>query len=115
MALKSSLRLISKRISRAVQRAAAKQGLTSDDFALVGSYDPESEHINLTLGTVHAIDDGRWYADTLDEIRRTFPDFPSFTMHVGIVIRRVANLDDVYAYHGASDEELDLTEMLQHC
>jgi hypothetical protein len=114
MALKSSLRLISKRISQAVQRSAAKQGLTSADFILLGSYDPESEYISLTLGTDHAIDDRRWYADTLDEIRRAFPDFTSFTMHIGLVIRKVANLDDTYAYHGVSDNELDLAEMLQH-
>jgi hypothetical protein len=106
--------LISKRISQAVQRSASAQGLKSDDYTLLGSYDPESEQISLTLGTDHPIDERRWYSDTLDEIRRAFPESPHFTMHIGLVIRKVASLDDVYLFSAGSEDELDLTGMLQH-
>ena len=114
MALKSSLKFISKRISQAVQNSAALQGLAPGDYALAGSYDQPTERISLTLGTDRSIDEGRWYADTLDEIRRLFPEFPYLTMHVGIVVRKVANLDEVYIDYADADDEMDLTEMLQH-
>src|SRR5437588_12083362 len=97
MALKPSISLISRRIALAVQKAAAAQSLASDDYTLIGSYDPETEQISLTLGTDHPIDERRLYADTLGEIRRAFPESPQFAMmHVGLVIRKVAKLDDAY-------------------
>jgi hypothetical protein len=81
---------------------------------MVGSFDPESERISLTLGTDRSIDETRWYSDTLQEIRRSFPESPYITMLVGIVIRKIANLDDIYHDPNGSENDLDLTDMLQH-
>jgi hypothetical protein len=113
MAIKSSLRFISKRISDAVREATSKNGLAPGDYALVGSFDEASDRISLTLGTDHPVDDRRLYADTLAEIRRIFPDRPQITNQIGLVIRKVRNLEEVYLDNTAEDE-IDITELLEH-
>jgi hypothetical protein len=113
MALKSALTFVTRRISKAVEGAAAKQGLARSDYALVGSLDERTDRISLTLGTDHPIDDHRLYADTFAEIRRMFPDQPHITMQIGLVIRKVRNLDAVYLDNAFAEDELDLTELLE--
>ena len=85
-----------------------------DDYVLVGSYDEDTERISLTLGTDRSVDDRQWYAEILQEIRRSFPDSPQITMHVGLVIRRVQSLDETYWDAGGTEDEVDLTELLAH-
>jgi hypothetical protein len=112
MAIKTSLRLIAKRVSRAVQASSANQGLLPGDYALAGSYDENTDRISLTLGTDRTVDELRWYSDTIDEIRRAFPEFPQITMQIGLVIRKVRSLDDVYL-DSVGEDERDLTEMFE--
>lgn len=59
-----------------------------------------------------SIDDRLLYGQIFREIHQTFPDFPEITMHIGLVIRRVGNLDDVYLDSAGGEDELDLTELL---
>src|SRR4051812_26909196 len=113
MAIKTSLRLITRRISRAVRESAARLGLAPGDYALVGSYDKKSDRISLTFGTNRTIDEDRLYSDILQEIRKSFPESPQITMFVGLVIRRVQNLDDIYINSFSEEDEEDLTEMLE--
>jgi hypothetical protein len=113
MAIKSSLSLIARRISQAVRASTAAQGLAPGDFALVGSFDERTDRISLTLGTDRQVDERRLYSDTFLQIRRLFPEFPQITMHVGLVIRSVQNLDEVYLDFNGAEDELDLTEMLE--
>ena len=96
MAIKTSLVPISKRIAGAVRKAAATHGLAPGEFALTGSFDENAEHISLLLGTDRQVDELPLYKDILQEIRNAFPDDPHFTMHVGLVIRRVKDLEEVY-------------------
>jgi hypothetical protein len=113
MALKPSLRFVAKRIAEAVERSAQGQGLAQGDYALAGTYDEKSDRISLTLGTDRKIDDRRWYADTLQEIRRAFPEAPQITMQIGIVVQKVTNLDEVYLNSMAAEDEFDLTLLLE--
>lgn len=113
MVIKRALRLIARRIATAVTRAAAAQGLDPGEYALVGSFDEQTDRISLTLGTDRPIDPSRLYADIIAEIRRQFPDFPQITYHIGLVIRRVGNLDEVYIEGAGAEDELDLTLMLE--
>jgi hypothetical protein len=113
MVIKRALRLIARRIAAAVEHSAADQGLTPDDYALIGSYDEHTDRISLAFGTDRSIDQSRLYADIIAEIRRQFPDFPQITYHIGLVIRRVGSLDEVYLEGAGAEDELDLTLMLE--
>src|SRR3954471_10910405 len=113
MAIKSSLRLIARRISEAVKEASARQGLAPGDYALAGTFDEKTDRIYLRLGTDRTIDQDRWYADTLQEIRKSFPDFNQITLHINLVVRKVQNLDEIYWDYGDGESELDMTEMLE--
>src|SRR4051794_10104331 len=96
MAIKTSLRPITKRIAQAVENAAANLGLRPEEYALAGSFDENTDRISLLLGTNRTLDELKLYTEILNEIRAAFPDDPYFTMHVGLVIRRVQNPDEVY-------------------
>jgi hypothetical protein len=117
MAIKSSLRIIAKRIAQAVQLALSNHKLSTDHYLLLGTYDERSERISLTLGVDQLVDEGRVYAEILDELRQEFREWPNFTMHIGLVIRQVSKLDEVYYDDSLGslngDEEFDLTDMLQ--
>lgn len=112
MALKSSLRLVVQRISEAVKRYASAQGWRKDDYALVGTFAEKSDRISLTLGTARQVDERQWYAGILQEIRKSFPEYPQITMHIGLVVRNVANLDEVYLDALVGEDEIDITEQL---
>src|SRR5438128_555586 len=113
MAVTTSLRLISKRISEAVRRSTAAHGILPGDYALVGTFNERTDRISLTLATDRSIDDSHLYADTIQEIRRSFPESPQLTMYIGLVIRKVQNLDEVYFNSGDAEDKVDLTGMLE--
>jgi hypothetical protein len=112
MAIKTSLRIIARRLSEAVQKAALKQGIPPDDFALAGTYDEATDRIRLRLGTNHPVDERRLYADAFDEIRRALPEIPHITLHVSLVIHKVTSLEEIYWDSTDSEDEHDLTELL---
>lgn len=112
MAIKKSLRVIARRLSESVRKAALKQGIPRDQFALAGTYDEKTDRISLRLGTDHPVDERRWYADALQEIRRAFPEDPQITYHIGLVIRKVQSLEETYWDATDSEDEHDLTELL---
>ena len=112
MAIKTSLTIITSKISEAVRRASEKQGLTDHDYALAGTYDEVSDRIRLRLGTDHPVDERQWYADVLQEIRHAMPGAPYITMHISLVVRKVKSLEDIYWDLTDSEDERDLTDML---
>src|SRR4051794_31664792 len=112
MAFKSSLRLVARRIAEAVKISAGDQGGSPGSYALVGSFDNNTDRISLTFGTDAQIDERRLYAETFSEIRRRFPAYPQITMQIGLVIRRVKNLDETYLDLAGAEDEVDLTELL---
>jgi hypothetical protein len=112
MAIKTSLTIISSKISEAVRKASVKLGLTDYDYALAGTYDENSDRIRLRLGTKHPVDDRKWYADTLEEIRLALPETPHITFHVNLVIQKVKSLEETYWDLTDSEDERDLTDML---
>jgi hypothetical protein len=113
MAVKASLRLICQRISKAVRKATAAHGILPGDYALVGTFNERTDRISLTLLTDCSMDDRRLYADIIQEIRRSFPESPEFTMYIGLVIRNGRNLDEVYLDSGGAEDQVDLTGMLE--
>ncbi|QEH33376.1 hypothetical protein OJF2_18770 [Aquisphaera giovannonii] len=112
MAIKTSLSLIARRISDSVRRAAARQGLAEGDYALAGIYYDDSDRISLRVGTDRQIDDRRWFADAMNEIRQAFPEDPTITYFIGLVVRKVKNLDEVYWDTSDSEDAQDMTELL---
>jgi hypothetical protein len=117
VAITSSLRIIAKRIAQAVRLATLNLGITSDHYLLIGSYDEESGRISLTAGVDCPVDKSLLFAAIIRELRQEFSDSPGFVMQIGLVIRKVSKLDDVYYQDSLGslngDEELDLTDMLQ--
>ncbi|MBV8233774.1 MAG: hypothetical protein JO329_27665 [Planctomycetaceae bacterium] len=111
MALKTSLRLIAKRIANAVKAYASNEGLPRGEYDLIRTYDNKNDQISLTFGTVRDIDERRWYAGILQEIRRSFPEYPQMTMFIGLVIREVRNPDEIYTNALVGEDEIDLTEL----
>jgi hypothetical protein len=113
MALKTALRPLVRKIAKAIEKYASDQGLARSDYALVGSWDEKTERISLVLGTDRRIDERRWYAGILQALRESFADNPWITMHIGLVVENVNNLDDVYIQLAGAEDEVDLTELLE--
>jgi hypothetical protein len=113
MALKASLRFLSRKIAEAVAAAAKNQGLDRGDYFLFGSYSEESDHVYLLLKVVKPVDELRLYKETFDEIRRLFPDDSWITMQIAMVIRQVPSAIDIDRDSGGADEDLDITYLLE--
>jgi len=113
MAIKTSLRIIARRLSEAVQKAALKQGIPPDDFALAGTYDEATDRIRLRLGTIRSVDERRLYADALEEIRRAMPEIPHITYYVSLVIHKVESLEEIYWDATNFEDEHDLTDLTE--
>jgi hypothetical protein len=115
MALKTSLRLIARAISRAVETAAQAEGLTRADYTLFGSFDEGSDRIHLLFVTPTAkpFDGLRLYARTFEEIRRAFPHDPQIGLYIGMVVRKVHSEDEVYRDSVSSVDDVDITSLLE--
>jgi hypothetical protein len=113
MARETPLRPIAREIARAVESYALSQGWARDDYALVGTWDEKTDRIWLVLGTDRQIDERAWYSGILQAIRRSFSKNPSITSNIGLVVENVQNLDDVYLQFRGSENETDMTEMLE--
>jgi transposase-like protein len=112
MALKTSLSLLSERISKAVHAAVRKHGLTRSDYRLFGTFESESDHISLALKTTRQIDELELYSDVFSEIRRLFPDDPSLPMHVGLVIRSAVSSGEMNSFALWVESQEDITHLL---
>lgn len=115
MAVKAPMRPVLGRISREIVDYTRAQGLDRSEFALVGAWDERTDRISLVLGTTRPVDGSRWYADILARLRKSFEDVgqPWATWNIGLVIRRVRDLDRVYLEFRTSDEEEDVTGLLE--
>ena len=100
-------------LSEAVRKAALKQGIPPDDFALAGTYDEATDRIRLRLGTNRSVDERRLYADALEEIRRAMPEIPHITYYVSLVIHKVESLEEIYWDATSSEDEHDLTDLTE--
>jgi hypothetical protein len=67
----------------------------------------------LTLGADRPIDERQWYADLLQAFRQSFPGHPQLAMHIGLVVRQVQDLDEVYLANLKVEDEIDLTDLLE--
>jgi hypothetical protein len=113
MAIKTSLRPIIRRIAEAIESYATAQGLARNDYALAGTWDQKTNRISLVFGTDRRIDERQWYAGILQSIRQSFSDQPWITRNIGLVVENVENLDEVYLHFSGSEDESDLTELLE--
>ena len=113
MAIKTSLRLIAREVSKAVKAAAQAKGLTTSDYTLFGSFDEKTDRINLVFFTTRPVDDRRLYADTFQELRRAFPHDPQITLYIGMVIRKVQTEDEIYRDSLGAEDETDISSLLE--
>jgi hypothetical protein len=113
MAIKTSLRPITRKISEAVRSYAQKQGLRPDEYALVGTFDERTDRIFLTFATTKAIDRLAWFSGLREEIRRAFPSFPEILMFISLVIETVSSLDEAYCRGSFGEDDIDLTDLLE--
>ena len=111
MAFKSALSVFSRRIGQAVRKAADGFGLVPGHYALLGTYDEDSDRFTLTFRSDHPIDEKMVYSAILDEIRAAFPEFPHFAYHITLVIRTVQDLNELSFESLGGEQELDLSEM----
>lgn len=115
MAVKAPMRPVLKRISREIVDYARAQGLNRAEFALVGTWNERNDRIRLVLGTTRPIDGLKWYTDILARLRKSFADAgqPWATWNIGLVIRWVRDLDQVYLDFKVADDEEDVTGLLE--
>jgi len=109
------MRPVLKRISKEIVDFVRAQGLKHSEFALVGTWNERNERIRLVLGTTKPIDGTKWYAEILERLRKSFNDTgqPWATWNIGLVIRWVRDLDQVYLDFKVADEEEDVTGLLE--
>ncbi len=113
MVTQAAVVLITRRIARAIRAYAASEGFSPGDYAVVGTFDAGSERLRLSIGSDRPMDRSRWFRGILDAIDSAFPDDPYVSQHVGIVIRQVARLDDVYWDAAIGEGEVDITDLLE--
>lgn len=113
MASTTSLRPVARRIAEAVEAYASSHGLPKGDYALAGTWDNKTGRISLVFGADRQIDERQWYAGILQTLRQAFLDQPWVVRNTGLVVENVRNLDDVYLQFPPSEDEEDLTGMLE--
>src|SRR5208337_2896212 len=113
MASKTSLRPAIQKIAEAVYNYATTQGFAKNDYALAGTFDPNSDRVSLFFGTDRQIDEREWYAGILQEIRKSFSDYLWMIRNIGLVVEHVNNLDEVYLHFASAEDERDLNELLE--
>lgn len=115
MAVKAPMRPTLGRISRVIADYARAQGLDRSEFALVGSCNDRTDRISLVLGTTRPLDELRWYSEILENLRRDFEEIgrPWVAWNIGLVFRRVDDLERVYLDFLIGDDDEDVTGLLE--
>jgi hypothetical protein len=113
MALKTSLRPIVRKITEAIAGFAASQGLSKDDYALVGTWDEKTDRISLVFGADRLIDEQQWYSGIFEAIRQAFATEPWRMRDIGLVVENVQILDDVYRQFSVDDDRYDVTDLIE--
>jgi hypothetical protein len=113
MAIKSSLRLIARRIAEAVKAAAAEEGILPGDYLLRGSIEDNTDRVNLTFATDRKISERAIYSSIRKHLREAFTDYPQIVSQIGVVIRGEHSLDDVNWEAVPSEDETDITSLLE--
>jgi len=115
MAVKAPMRPTLRRVSRVIADYARAQGLDRSELALVGSWNERTDRISLVLGTTRSLDELRWYSEILAGLRKSFEEIgrPWATWNIGLVFRRVDDLERVYLDFLIGDEDEDVTGLLE--
>lgn len=115
MAVKAPMRPTLGRIARVIADYARVQGLDRSEFALVGSLNERTDRISLILGTTRSLDELRWYSGILENLRQDFGEIgrPWVTWNIGLVFRRVDDLERLYLNFVIGDDEEDVTGLLE--
>ncbi len=115
MAVKAPMRPVLRRISREIVDYARAQGLHRSEFALVGAWNERTDRISLIVGTTRPIEGSKWYAEIMSRLRASFDAAgqPWATWNIGLVLRSVRDLDQVYLEFRIGDDEEDVTGLLE--
>jgi hypothetical protein len=113
MAVSNSVSWIAANLARAVVAYAESHGLSPGEFALAGALDTTTDRISLAFGTDRPIDQKAFFSGLMTAIRDAFPASPGLLMHLGLVIRRVSNLDQFYSTFRVADNEVDITDLFE--
>jgi hypothetical protein len=113
MAIQTALRPVARRIAEPDRTFASSQGVPREDYNLLGAWDERTDHIRLFLGTTRQIEGRQWHAGIHQVLRQAFSDHPWIPMNIGLVVRNVRNLDDVYYNFPLAEDENDLTDLLE--
>ena len=113
MATQVSLSLVARRIALGIRDFAVSENLNSYEYGVTGTYDAEAERIRLVVGSVRPLDPNRWHPQIREAIKRAFPEDPYMIDHIGLVVRQVPDVDDLYWKMGIGDGEVDITDMLE--
>jgi hypothetical protein len=109
------MRPVLGRVSREIVDYVRAQGLDRSEFALVGAWNERTDRISLVLGTTRPVDGSRWYSEILSRLRESFDAAgqPWATWNIGLVIRSVRDLDQLYLGFRIADDEEDVTALLE--
>lgn len=110
MAVKTPLRIVTRKIGDAIGTFATGEGMARDDFAIGGEFDEPTERFYLIVGSSLPIDERRWHSGIMKAIREEFADSPGITSSLVLVVRNVTRIEDIYQDMGIGDGGIDVTQ-----
>jgi hypothetical protein len=111
MALKTPMRLITRRIARAIRSFASAEGWSEHEVAIAGTFDEPTERFYLVVGSNRTIDESLWFKGIIHALRIEFADMPWIRSQINLVVRNVPAIDQIYSQMIVGDGESDVTEM----
>jgi hypothetical protein len=114
MARSTSMTNLVRRIGDVIgEYATGTLGLHSDEFAIVGTLDTNTNRVYLNFGVTRAIDKKLIFGGILQEIRNAFPGSPEVLSHINLVVRHLESLDEAYAHLIVAEDEVDISDLLE--
>jgi hypothetical protein len=111
MAVQTSLRVVARRIGEAIRSFGAEEGWATEEIAIAGTFDEPTERIYLLVGSHRHLDERRWHAGIRNAIRKEFADMPWITSRLVLVVKNVAQLDQISDEVIVGEGEVDITDL----
>jgi hypothetical protein len=111
MALKTPMRLITRRIAKAIRGFTLAEGWAENEVSIAGTFDEPTERFYLVVGSNRLIDESRWFSGIINALRLEFADMPWIRSQINLVIRNVSEIDQVYSEMIVGEGESDVTDM----
>ncbi len=112
MAVKTSVKQLSKALSTAVQDLANSQGWARNEYAVIAMYHLEHETTFLIVGSTQPVNRVECTQILVDNLAIAFGSRSAAIMYVVPVVRHFEHLDQIYKHLNLGDQEIDISDML---